>query len=232
MTVDDLVSCLCITRNRVSLLRRAVSCFLGQTYEQCELDVVYESEDTATRDYLRTLCDPRIRTIEVPSSAGLTLGSLRTLSLEQARGQYVAQWDDDDWYAPTRLAEQMKSIRESGLAGCVLSRWTIHDATTQRSYISGKRTWEGSLVAERAAVPAYPPAKQGEDTPVIDAMMKKKQLTLLERPELYIYIFHGLNTWNRKHWLTLMKYAKRLGRQDEDRISRVLTISVPTSRAA
>lgn len=114
---------------------------------------------------------------------------------------------------PTRLAEQMKSIRESGLAGCVLSRWTIHDATTQRSYISESCTWEGSLVAERAAVPAYPPAKQGGDTPKIDAMMKKKQLTLLERPELYIYIFHGLNTWNRKHWLTLMKYAKRLGRK-------------------
>lgn len=114
----------------------------------------------------------------------LPLGASCTLSLEGARGRYVAQRDDDDWYAPTRLVEQMKSIRESGLAGCVLSRWTIHDASTQRSYISGPRSWEGSIVAERAALPAYLPAGRGEDTPVIAAMMERNQLTLIERPEL------------------------------------------------
>ena len=65
-------------------------------------------------EYLHSLDDARIRPLEVPASERLTLGALRNLSLSNARGKYVAQWDDDDWSAPTRLAEQTAAICRSG----------------------------------------------------------------------------------------------------------------------
>lgn len=119
---EQLVSCLCVTRNRVRMLRRALSCFLKQTYKTRELVVVYEADDPATHDCLVALDEPSIRPFKMATSPKLSLGALRNLSLQISRGHYVAQWDDDDWHGPTRLAEQIEAIRQSGKQGCVLLR--------------------------------------------------------------------------------------------------------------
>ena len=73
---DELISCLCVTRGRVALLGRAVGCFLEQTHAQRELLILFESDDAATRDYVASLADLRIRGIEVPVLPKQTLGSL------------------------------------------------------------------------------------------------------------------------------------------------------------
>lgn len=208
---DDLVSCLCVTRNRVPMLRRAVACFLSQTHAPRELVVVYESDDSASRDFLATLSDPAIRAVEVPAEPKQPLGRLRNISLEAARGHYVAQWDDDDWFAPARLAAQLAAIRESGKDGCVLIRWIMYDEATGTAYLSHLRAWEGSLVAVREAVPPYPEQARGEDTPVVTAMLDANRLTGLDRPFLYHYVYHGTNTWEREHWETrLARFSQPL----------------------
>lgn len=208
---NDLVSCLCVTRGRVPMLRRAVACFLDQTYAPRELVVVYESDDAATRDFLATLNEPAIRALEVPVQPKLPLGSLRNLSLAAARGRYVAQWDDDDWHGPARLAAQIAAVRESGKDGCVLIRWLMYDETRGMAYLSHLRAWEGSLVALRDAIPPYPEHAKGEDTPVVAAMLNENRLTGLDRPRLYIYVYHGSNTWEREHWETrLAPFAQPL----------------------
>lgn len=224
MCESALVSCLCVTRNRVPFLRRAVSCFLSQTYQPRELVVLYESDDQATRDYLSTMSEPSIRGVEVPSSPRLLLGSLRNLSLRAGQGHYVAQWDDDDWHAPTRLTDQIGVIRRSGRPACVLLRWILYDATTQLAFVSGRRAWEGSVVTERTAVPAYADRSRGEDTLVIDTMLKESKLALLDRPQLYIYVFHGGNTWDWSHWQDrLLKFAQPLPREVSERVRQLLT---------
>ena len=72
---DPLISCLCVTRARVALLGRAVRCFLEQTHPNRELLILYDSDDAATRQYVGTLADDRIRAIEVarlaPTDAGI-----------------------------------------------------------------------------------------------------------------------------------------------------------------
>jgi len=122
MAKEPLVSCLCVTRNRVQMLSRAISCFLDQSYPARELVVVYEDDDAATRKYLLDFDEPSVRPIMVASSPKLTLGALRNISIQSSRGFFVAQWDDDDWYAPTRLAEQIKAIRTDDRRGCILAR--------------------------------------------------------------------------------------------------------------
>jgi len=195
-----LVSCLCVTRARPGLLRRAVECFRAQTHPNRELVVVWESDDGATRGYVSTLDDPGIRSVEVPATPKRSLGALRNLAVAEARGALVAQWDDDDWYAPRRLEEQVRVLEESGLAACVLERWTIYDAITQQAYLSARRAWEGSLVAEKGAMPSYADVPRGEDTAAIARLMEDARTTSLDRPDLYVYTYHGANTWARAHF--------------------------------
>jgi glycosyltransferase involved in cell wall biosynthesis len=204
------------------MLRRAVACFLAQTYPDRELVVLYPPDDRVTGHYLAGLGDPSIRPVEVP--AGLTPGTLRNLAVEAARGHYVALWDDDDWHAPTRLAEQIAAGARAGRQGCVLLRLMLYDETTHSAFLSARRTWEGTLVAERSVLPPFPDLARGSDTPVITRLMEEQKLVALDRPGLYTYVYHGTNTWNRAHWETnLLPYATPLSPEESERVSSVLS---------
>ncbi|MBC7917305.1 MAG: glycosyltransferase family 2 protein [Rhodoferax sp.] len=225
MAADTLISCLCVTRNRVAMLRRAVACFLSQTYEARELVILYESDDLATRHFVQTLSDPRILSLEVGASPRLTLGSLRNLALRACRGAYIAQWDDDDWYAPIRLEAQMFAMASTGRSGCVLTNWTLYDAVTRTAMLSGSRCWEGSLVARREAVPPYAEISKQEDTPVIERMLHANQLAGLNRPDLYVYVYHGENTWERAHWDTVIApFAQPLSPEETRQVELLLQV--------
>jgi len=219
-----LVSCLCVTRNRVPLLRRSVACFLNQTFAPRELVIQYEADDPATQRYVATLDDPRIRGLEIPASPRLRLGERRNRAIESARGRYIAQWDDDDWHGSTRLAEQVAALRESGKHGCVLWRVVLYDSTTGRGYISEARPCEGTLVAERAQVPAFADLGRGEDEHAIRKMIEADELAALDRPLLYVYVYHGSNTSGRTHFKKrLFARAQPLGAAEEERVRAALS---------
>ena len=206
-----LISCLCVTRNRVPMLRRAVNCFLDQTYSSRELVVLYESDDSATRDYLAALNDAQICAVEVSIAPKLTLGALRNISVTAGRGEYIANWDDDDWHSPLRLAEQMEAIGSSGKPSCLLMRWVIYDLLNEQAYLSGPRLWEGSLVTRRDAIIDYPELVKGEDKAVVEQLITDDHVVGLDKPHLYVYIVHGSNTWETEHWRkNLLPYAEQL----------------------
>jgi len=202
-THNRLVSCLCVTRNRVALLSRSISCFLAQTHPARELVIVCEDSDLATRKFLSQISDLRIRIIEVPSALELPLGALRNLAIDAARGRWFCQWDDDDWHHPHRLDVQWTHLRASGKAACVLTNWTIYDVRQQRAFLSERRAWEGSLLCDRYALDAdhrYPSLTRGEDTPFVERLIASDALACINRPDLYVYVYHGANTWDATHW--------------------------------
>ena len=208
-----LVSCLCVTRERVPMLRRAVACFAAQTYEPRELVVVHDRTDAATRDYLACVGDPRVR--PVAYEPGPALGALRNLSIAAARGAWVALWDDDDWYAPARLERQWAAATELDKPACALLRLVVFDAAQGVAYVTRKRGWEGTLVARKEALGAYPEVTRAEDTPVLLRLAQAGLVAALDEPQLYIYHLHGGNTWDRAHWQTgVLGGAERLGAED------------------
>ena len=95
----------------------------------------------------------------------------------------------------------------------MLARITLYDGLTKRAYVSSKRPWEQSMVAERAILPPYPDLAKGEDTPVVEALIRQGEQILLDRPELYIYTHHGMNTWDRRHWEQLLRRSQPLGEE-------------------
>jgi glycosyltransferase involved in cell wall biosynthesis len=200
-----------------------VACFRAQSLAPRELVVVYESDDDGTRNALAGMADGSIRAVEVPAEPRLSLGALRNLGIARCRGHYVAQWDDDDWHAPRRIEAQVAALRRHRRPACVLARWMLFDVARDAGWVSARRAWEGSLVAERSALPAYPDLARGEDTPVIAALAARGHLVALDEPWLYAYVFHGANTWDRAHFeRNLVAHATRLAPDEEARLRETL----------
>jgi hypothetical protein len=202
---DDhpLISCLMVTRDRCAQALLAVECFFHQTWPARELVVVDDGDDPTLRDLLRG----RERVQVLHPEPGQPLGALRNLALAHARGAWVAQWDDDDLSAPRRLEAQLAAARSLAADACLLRRETLWWPARERWAISSERPWEGTLVARRDALTPYPPLRRGEDTPVVDALLRERRVALLDAPELYIYVAHGHNTFSEAHFASLFHAA-------------------------
>jgi glycosyltransferase involved in cell wall biosynthesis len=218
-----MVSCLCVTRRRVPMLRRSVACFRKQTYQPRELIAVFLDDDAETREYFRELNDPMVRCVEVPAEPRPSLGALRNLAVAESRGAYVATWDDDDWHASARLAEQMAAVQETGRHGCLLVRWLIFDQLYGVGYISNRHPLEGSLLVEKSVLPPFPELPKLEDTPVVKKLYGDEKLCGIDRPRLYVYVHHGANTWDRQHFEKRVLYnSSLLPAEDTEKLRRVL----------
>lgn len=196
---SPLVSCLMVTRNRAARARMAVECFLRQNYPARELVILDDGEDDALREYVGALADPRIRCFR-PLGERATLGELRNRAVALARGTYVCQWDDDDYYDPARIACQVAALQMTRADACFLHRWTMWWPEARRLALSTRRIWEGSMLCLKAHMPVYPALARGEDTPVADQIVASGRVVLLDQPRLYVYVAHAGNTFDAEHF--------------------------------
>lgn len=195
----SLVSCLMVTGSRPKRARLAIECFLRQTYERRELVIVDDGTSDELADHVARLADQRIHMVRLPSD-DLSLGQLRNIAVDHAQGDVVCQWDDDDLSDPARLTEQAGLLLELDLDACFLERWTMVWTDGPRVGIGTRRLWEGSMVARRTSLPRYPDLRRGEDSPVAEELATKGRVALLDRPDLYIYLVHGANTFPQTHF--------------------------------
>jgi glycosyltransferase involved in cell wall biosynthesis len=105
MTDVPLVSCVMPTRDRRTFARQAILYFLRQDYPAREL-IVLDDGDDAIEDLTRG--DERIRYVRLPGRS--TVGAKRNLGCRLAAGEFVAQWDDDDWMGYNRLSAQVSEL--------------------------------------------------------------------------------------------------------------------------
>lgn len=203
-----LVSCLMVTRGKLFPARYAVECFQRQNYPNRELIVVLDDPESGLIPYLEALNDDRIRLILLPKEKK-TLGALRNISIAQARGEYICQWDDDDLYDPDRIGVQLSALLDSKAAACFLRRWTLWWPADRKLAISGARLWEGSMLAHKALVPAYPLIPRGEDTEMVAVLRERERLLSLDAPDLYVYIRHGNNTFDQQHFFQIFHSSRK-----------------------
>ncbi len=102
------------TRDRPAELARALSAVLGQRDVDLELVVV----DDGSAVPAAAGGDPRVRLVRLERSGGVS--AARNRGLAEARGRYVSFLDDDDLWAPERLARMCARGDETG-AGVVVS---------------------------------------------------------------------------------------------------------------
>ena len=194
-----LVSCLMVTRNRFAQAQLAVQCFLSQTYPNKELIIIDDDPDDALFLWSQRLNEACITHCRLENK-GLTLGELRNLSVEIAKGDLVCQWDDDDLYDPVRLEFQISVLLHQECHASILSRVLIWWPAGERLSVSCYRNWEGSMILYKELMPKYKQLRRGEDTQLLNSMRNKIKIAKMDLPRSYIYIYHSKNTWNSEHF--------------------------------
>lgn len=209
-----LVSCLCVTRNRVSRLKRAIDCFNCQTYPNRELLIICEDNDKATLDYLSQLNSPDIKQILIETSPKKKLGELRNIAIEKADGEYFCQWDDDDWYHCERIERQITAAIKNFHPGSILTNWMMYDEQNKQAYFSWIRWWEGSILYKKDILInkeiRYPSIEKSEDTVFVQDLVNKSRILPLVSPPIYIYTCHGENTWERDKFEHHFRLSQKL----------------------
>ena len=209
LTSTPKVSCLMVTANRKALCRRAVRCYLHQTYPNKEL-VVLNNGSEDLEDILVDVPTTELRYVHIERTPGLFIGGLRNQSLEMAGGTYIIpQWDDDDWYHPDRIQKQV-DILNQGYDACTLKATLMH--LDQEPYII--QPYYGIL--PKGVPPTlmhrldlsieYPNLRRTSDSYYLSAWQAKKHALLpVDQAYLYIRCFHGTNLWGVDHFLRRMR---------------------------
>jgi glycosyltransferase involved in cell wall biosynthesis len=106
-----LVSVVVPTIGQFELLGRAVSSVLAQTRGELELLVVDDSPGGEVERWAAGLGDSRISALRVGPKAGVA--AARNAGIAAAAGEWIAFLDEDDFWAPEKLAHQV-ALLESG----------------------------------------------------------------------------------------------------------------------
>jgi hypothetical protein len=191
-----MISCLMPTYNRHVIVPRAVSYFLRQDHPNAELIVIDDSPEPLNGQLPD---DERIRHLRLDRRH--SIGAKRNLGVQQARGQLLANWDDDDWYAPWRLSYQVERMRSADVEVCGLSQLLYLDAESGHGWRytppRGMRAWlaDPTLVftTDFWQRNPFPDTSMGIDCRLL-WNGGPKRLLALEREEFFVGIMHPRNT--------------------------------------
>ena len=106
------VSVIVPTRNRRELLPFTLYSALAQQAVDFEILVIDDASDDDTAAVADALDDGRVRVIRLDKPSGVS--AARNRGVESARGDWLAFLDDDDLWAPEKLARQLAAAHESG----------------------------------------------------------------------------------------------------------------------
>lgn len=232
-----LVSCICVTHNSIDVLKRSIQCFLHQSYESKELILAFTSDNESTTNFMKELKHPSIKTLVFPSDTPLTLGEKRNAAIEYANGFYFCVWDDDDWHGVSRIEFQVRSLTATTFRSSVLSNIILYDMQTREAYLSATRwAWEQTLLCQKSLFEnpelRYKNLERGEDSALLVNLKKYNLLLTTSHPHLYIYVYHGKNTFHRVHWeVNVIYWAKKLSQAHAILIQKILD-GMPNAEAS
>lgn len=200
-----LVTCIMPTGGRPAFARNAVRLFEAQDYPRRELVVVDESVDGRLERSLGA--SPRIRFVQaIPRES---IGRKRNRACAAAAGEYIAHWDDDDWYGASRLSTQLRPLiaGRADVTGLMaplffdVSSWWFWAVTpTLHRRLFVQDVHGGTLVYRRALwerVARYPDASLAEDAHFLAEVTRRgARLQRIPADGLFVYVRHGGNAWS------------------------------------
>jgi glycosyltransferase involved in cell wall biosynthesis len=218
------ISCLIVTRDRLALVKRSILSFMNQTYPNRELVIVTDGEVRFRQSIERFVDSLQLAGVRFvyPSGGSDTLGYLRNVSMDAANGEIVCQWDDDDYSHPERLAIQARYMQKEKARACFMTDhlqfledrrtlfwidWSVGGRVTGRACLV-----PGTLMMFRDIGVRYPEqgryARRGEDTVLLAALYNQAPIAQLRgMGYLYLYQFHGRNTFPKEHHYRMSNYA-------------------------
>lgn len=201
---EPLVSCIMPTSNRRLFLSRAITYFRRQTYPNKEL-IIVDDGTAQVADLIPR--DDRIRYIQVDRKA--TVGFKRNYAVQHCRGDLIAHWDDDDWYAAGRLRYQIEAMQREKVRICGLQTGFFYDAAggqywscspalhakmffanvNGRSILYARALWQNES--------RYPDVSLAEDAHFLNNLQKRGvRIGKLKNQDQLVYIRHFTNAWH------------------------------------
>lgn len=104
-----MISVIIPTCDRASFLDKAVKSVLSQTYGDFELVIVDDGSKDDTSRVVSGFYDPRIRYI-IQDNKGPA--AARNLGIRNAKGDYLAFLDSDDWWCEEKLGAQLNEMEK------------------------------------------------------------------------------------------------------------------------
>jgi O-antigen biosynthesis protein len=190
------VTCLCLTRNRPEWLLKAIASFQKQTYRHSELMILADGQDVRR---LVPEHDPRIRLIHLDGWP--EIGGKRNYGCERAAGDVIAHFDDDDYSAPGRLADQVQRLLESGKAVTGFHSMRFTDGVRWWKYEGTRNYALGTSLCYRRAwwqAHRFPAIQIGEDNAMVAAAWNADQLSTSDAGDLMYASIHAGNTSPRR----------------------------------
>jgi glycosyltransferase involved in cell wall biosynthesis len=121
---DPLVSIITPTRNRETFLPHAYASIRAQTWKNIEW--LIDDDSAAPSPFVTGLSDGRIKYHHDPKPR--SIGVKRNDLISRASGQFIACFDDDDYYAPEYLNHMIGGMRGNDADFIKLSAWFLYSA--------------------------------------------------------------------------------------------------------
>lgn len=112
--MSDLVSIVMPAYNNEQYVGAAIRTVLAQTHRDWELLFVDDASRDRTVEIVESFRDPRIRILRNEKNSGAALS--RNRGLREAKGEWVAFLDADDWWHPEKLERQLRFMKAHGYA--------------------------------------------------------------------------------------------------------------------
>ena len=190
------------TRGRQKWAAQAVDCYRAQTYADRELIVIDDEDD---RSFPSGLEAPNI-TYVLQRAIRRNIPQKLNDACQLARGQVIAKWDSDDWYAPERIADEVQMLRSSGKAVAGYNTILFFNESTQevREY-RGNPIWASgtSLCFRKDWWQQHPFIEQppiGSDTRFSGAAEQERQTVTKPSGQTIVARLHPGNTAPKRGW--------------------------------
>lgn len=126
-----LVSVIMNGYNCEKYLKQAIDSVFSQTYQNWEL-IFWDNASTDSTQSITSSYGPRLRYFH--SETNTPLGAARNMALEQARGEFIAFLDTDDYWLPEKLATQVGILQRRGEVDFIYGNCYIFDHQTGRQH--------------------------------------------------------------------------------------------------
>ncbi|MBT8633216.1 glycosyltransferase family 2 protein [Polynucleobacter paneuropaeus] len=104
--MQALISVVIPTYNRAEDLHRALQSVINQTYANWEVCVVDNNSTDSTDEVALSFNDPRIRLFKIDNKG--VIAASRNFGIRNAKADYIAFLDSDDWWLPHKLQKSME----------------------------------------------------------------------------------------------------------------------------
>lgn len=198
------------TRNRRAWLPQAIKCFQLQAYANRKLIIVADGEKVD--DLVPVKEDPRITLIHLTEAERpVMLAGKFNLACNFAKSEILCKWDDDDYYGPRRIEDQVKMLQESGKAVVGYHTALFHDGSSWFKYQGHagfalgtsvcftREWWQKHPFEPSKSVPHGVPQQAGSDGVFSAEAAAAHQLFSVDAGEMIVASIHSQHTSPRRH---------------------------------